>query len=176
MGTVEVFDTMLESVNDKVVGMRHTVFLSDWAPGVVHSMNLWNLNDKISSLRWHTILDRQTFYFQENMDGGGFEYSNIKQWGKNREIPDLHKRYHGDKWSTFSWNSINPVKEKVNLIPIAHDRSCCSMLYNEKKGVDYSTQAQPSKIALIEPAAQEITVESTVTTITLIRVSLQSTL
>ncbi|KAH8642484.1 hypothetical protein IG631_05426 [Alternaria alternata] len=49
------------------------------------------------------------------------------------------------------------------------------MLYNEKKGVNYSYQAQPSKIALMEPATQELTIESTDATANSVKACLQST-
>ncbi|KNG48971.1 hypothetical protein DDE82_007354 [Stemphylium lycopersici] len=175
MGAVELFDSGLSANEQDITYTRQTMFLSEWAPGTIHSFNLWYMNDRISAARWHTLLDRQTFTLFENYNGTGYAFNNIRAWGKTKEVYNLHHINHGNNLSAFSWTSVSPVKEKIDPITIAHDRSTCSMLYNEKKGVNYSTQAQPSKITLMEPATQEITVESTDSTVTSVTAHLQST-
>ena len=149
--------------------------MSEWAPGVIYSFNFWWMNDKISCARWHTLLNRQTVSLFEHANGTGFEFNNIRAWGKTKEAYDLHVINHGNNLSAFSWTSVNPVKEKIEPVTISQDRSTCSMLYNEKKGVNYSYQAQPSKISLMEPATQELTIESTDATATSVEACLQST-
>ena len=59
---------------------------------------------------------------------------------KPRNAYDLAKLDHSDKLSAFSWSIVNPVKEKTDPITITYNHSSCSMLYNEKNGVNYSTQ------------------------------------
>jgi hypothetical protein len=175
MGAVELFDARGHALAENQTLNRQTIFLSEWAPGVVHSFNTWYMNDRISSARWHTLLNRQTVTLFEHADGAGYQFNNIRAWGKTKEAYDLHFTSHGNSLSAFSWTSVRPVKEKIEPITISHDRSTCSMLYNEKKGVNYSTQAQPSKIALMEPATQELTIESTDATATSVKACLQST-
>ncbi|KAI4957343.1 hypothetical protein J4E86_005817 [Alternaria arbusti] len=175
MGAVELFDAHARELIGSQTYSRQTIFLSEWAPGVLHSFNFWWMNDRVTCARWHTLLNRQTVTLFEHANGTGYEFNNIRAWGKTKEVYDLHVVNHGDKLSAFSWTSVSPVKEKIEPITISHDRSSCSMLYNEKKGVNYSTQAQPSKIALMEPATQELTIESTDATATSVKACLQST-
>jgi hypothetical protein len=175
MGAVEIFDGNGSQIVETQAYHRQTIFLSEWAPGVIYSFNFWWMNDKISCARWHTLLHRQTVSLFEHANGTGFEFNNIRAWGKTKEAYDLHVINHGNNLSAFSWTSVNPVKEKIEPITISQDRSTCSMLYNEKKGTNYSYQAQPSRITLIEPATQELTIESTDATATSVKACLQST-
>jgi hypothetical protein len=175
MGAVEIFDGNGSQIVETQAYHRQTIFLSEWAPGVIYSFNFWWMNDKISCARWHTLLHRQTLSLFEHANGTGFEFNNIRAWGKTKEAYDLHVINHGNNLSAFSWTSVNPIKEKIEPVTISQDRSTCSMLYNEKKGVNYSYQAQPNKISLMEPATQELTIESTDATATSVKACLQST-
>src|SRR5437763_1182156 len=70
-------------------GNRSTIFLSEWNSGTLYSISDWWLQDRISSVRWKTLSDRQTAVLFDNSDGSGDQYNNIKGWGDVKEIASL---------------------------------------------------------------------------------------
>lgn len=78
MGAVELFDARGHALAENQTLNRQNIFLSEWAPGVVHSFNTWYMNDRTSSARWHTLLNRQTVTLFEHADGAGYQFNNIR--------------------------------------------------------------------------------------------------
>ncbi len=90
-----------------------TIFLSEWIPGAINTIDAWWLQDAISSIRWRTLNDRQTAVLFDESDGSGNQYNNIKGWGSVKEIANLDDFGIADSISAFRWNAINPMKEII---------------------------------------------------------------
>jgi hypothetical protein len=175
LGAVEIFDATKEGLKGNKKWARQTIFLSEWAPGVVHGIGSWLMNDKISSARWNSLVDRQTVTLFEHADGSGDQYNNIKGWGTVKEEPDFHRLDHGDKFSSFSWKAINPVKEKIDPIILTPDHSNGFTLTSDQSGNNGGKQVLPVKLTITKANTEEITVETTDTTATSVGATLETT-
>ncbi|KAF7856338.1 hypothetical protein EAF04_009866 [Stromatinia cepivora] len=142
-------------------GRRATIFLSEWAPGVVHSLDGWQLNNTASSLCWKSLLDRQTATLYDSSDGTGQTYSNIKGWGSIKEIPLLGGVQFNDRPSAFRWDSVNPVKEIIEPFTIvASNASNDGGLTSVSSGTNDSSESQSIDVSLTNSTAQTVTVET----------------
>ena len=161
MGAIELFDAV------KWNGLnRSTIFLSEWPPGVPHSILDWHINDRISSARWHTLRDRQQATLFYDIGNGG-QFDNIQGWGdpEDKEEEDFRDADHNDKFTSFQWDAIVPVREEILPLLITPDRSNSQPLTAIKSEENNSNQVQESKVTLIDTTHQEVTVETTDTTV-----------
>ena len=90
-----------------------TIFLSEWSPNTWNSIDSWWLQDAITSIRWHSLNDRQTAALSDNSDGSGNQYDNIKGFGLTKEVANFGDFGVNDVFSAFRWNAVNPVKEII---------------------------------------------------------------
>lgn len=156
IGAIELFDA------DKFTGRRSTIFLSEWEPGKVHSIVKWQLQDTISSIRWHTLVDRQTAAVYDTAEGtGGMAYSNIKGWGSTKEIASLSDIRLNDCISSFKWEPVNPVKEIIEpFVVTANESSDGFGLTSTVQGTNDSSLAQPVSVSLTNTTAQTVTIST----------------
>lgn len=97
-------------------GNRSILFFSEWPSYTLTSIQGWYLDDKVSSIRWDQLHDRQQVYFYNNTDGSGSSYNNVKGWGSFTEISDLGTVGFNDAMSSFKWVGLAPVKEIIDPI------------------------------------------------------------
>ncbi|KAJ8059118.1 hypothetical protein OCU04_012095 [Sclerotinia nivalis] len=83
IGAVELFDAF------NFTGRRTTIFLSEWEPGVIHNIQSWRVQDTVGSIRWCTLLDRQTVAFYDGADGTGSTCASVKGWGSTKEVSNM---------------------------------------------------------------------------------------
>ena len=156
LGAIELFDDL------NFAGNRNTVFLSEWNPGTLWPITDWWLNDKISSMRWKTLSDRQTAVLFENTDGSGAQYNNIKGWGDLKEVSNLPDVRFNDQASSFRWDAIAPVKEIIAPFPITAGSSSSSPgLTSIVEGTNDSSLPLPVTVTLTNTKAQNVTVSTT---------------
>ncbi|KAA8565164.1 hypothetical protein EYC84_010905 [Monilinia fructicola] len=155
VGAVELF------ADGGYTGRRTTIFLSEWESGKVQSFRNWGMNNTCSSLRWHTLGDRQTVTLYDGEDGNGTSYSNIKGWGSIKEVPYMWEVRFNDCISSFRWDRIVPKKEIIAPFNImANGASSSSGLTAVSEGVNRSSHVQPVVIELKNSDSQTITVET----------------
>jgi hypothetical protein len=156
LGAIEVFDDV------NFAGNRSTIFLSEWNSGTIYSISDWWLQDRISSLRWKTLGDRQTAVLFDNNDGTGDQYNNIKGWGDLKEMASLPDYSFNDRASAFRWDGIVPVKEIIAPFNVvAGAGSSSSGLTSVINGTNGSILAQPVTVTLSNTDAQTVTVSTT---------------
>lgn len=142
-------------------GNRTTIFLSEWPPGRTHELGGWWLNDKISSVRWTTLHDRQMVSLFEHSNGSGRRYENVFGWSSKKEIARLSDVSFNDCISSFSWQALAPKKEiftNIVLRPNISEGSELPGLYSSKTGTNLTSETQIDKISLKDETAQEITI------------------
>jgi hypothetical protein len=155
MGAIELF------ADNDFWGRHHTIFLSEWAPGIVHSLRGWTMNNDIGSIRWKTLSDRQTVTLYDGEDGSGSSYSNIKGWGSFKELAKMSDVRFDDRVSSFRWDSIVPAKEIIEpFIIMASPTSNALGLTLRIDGINNSTEVQPVVVTLTNETSQTVTVES----------------
>ncbi|KAM0150459.1 hypothetical protein ACHAPG_008803 [Botrytis cinerea] len=159
MGAIELFDAI------NFTGRRSTIFLSEWQPGVCHSITNWQLQDSISSVRWKTLQDRQTAILYDGDDtpqyAGYAQFANIKGWGSTKECADLPQLFMNDCVSSFKWNSINPVKEIIEPLKITTgSASNTSGLTSNNTGINDSDASQNVTVAIKNSTSQTVTVQT----------------
>jgi hypothetical protein len=153
LGAIEVFDDV------NFGGNRSAIFLSEWNSGTIYSIADWWLQDRISSVRWKTLGDRQTAALFDNVDGSGDQYNNIKGWGNAKEIASLPDVSFNDRASSFRWDGIVPVKEIIAPFNvIAGTASGSSGLTSVINGTNGSSVQQPVTVTLTNTDAQTVTV------------------
>lgn len=162
LGAVVLF----ENVN--YGGNRSILFLSEWPSYSLISIAGWYLDDKLSSINWSNLADRQQVYFYDNTDGSGSSYTNVKGWGSFKEISDLGQVGFNDRMSAFQWTGLAPVKEVIepvnmNLTFSAGDSESLSQT------TDYTNQSSVSQTfvaSFSDSQSQTLTVTSTETVVT----------
>ncbi|RAL66849.1 hypothetical protein DID88_007632 [Monilinia fructigena] len=144
------------------LGRRSTIFLSEWAPGKVHSIVRWQLQDTISSVRWRTLVDRQTAALYDSTDGtGGMAYSSIKGWGSTKELASLSDIRLNDCISSFKWERVNPVKEIIEPFAVTTNNSTDGFgLTSVVEGTNDSSLAQPVVVSLKNSTSQAVTIST----------------
>jgi hypothetical protein len=157
LGAFEVF----EDTNFK--GNRSTIFLSEWEPGAIFSIGNWYLQDRISSVRWKALSDRQTAALFDNSNGTGDLFDNIKGWGDTKEIADLAAIRFNDRASAFRWDGIVPKKEIVAPFNVtaSSDGPGSFGLSSVVSGVNRTSAPQPVTVTLNNTDAQTVTVATT---------------
>lgn len=161
LGAIELF----ENVN--FGGNRAILFLCEWDPDEFHSIAEWWLQDKVSSVRWRTLNDRQTAGLFQNANGSGDSYKNIKGYGDTKEIANLDEIRFNDSMSSFCWNAINPKKELIKPFEIkTGNQSDSSSLTSVINGTNQSSLPQQVEVALTNEEAQKVTVSTTDTHVT----------
>jgi hypothetical protein len=113
MGAIEFFD------DENFQGNRATIFLSEWESGQTYSIADWYLQDRISSVRWKSLNDRQKAKLFDNHDGTGDVYSGIIGWGASKEVASLSSIGFSDKVSGFRWESLVPRYEIIAPVIIS---------------------------------------------------------
>jgi hypothetical protein len=156
MGAIELFDAA------NFTGRQSTIFLSEWPQGQVHSIQRWQLQDTITSVRWKTLQDRQT---AELYDGGGNDaygkFSNIKGWGSTKEVANLSDFRMNDCVTSFMWDSVDPIKEIIKPFNItASNITDGSGLTSHVSGNNIGTGELGVKVALTNTTAQTVTLET----------------
>ncbi|KAJ5852579.1 uncharacterized protein N7529_011964 [Penicillium soppii] len=154
MGAIEMFDDV------DFNGGRTTIFLSEWNSGQIYPVNNWWLQDKVSSIRWKSLNDRQKATLFDNSDGTGNEYDNIKGWGNIKEIANLgDDATFNDQMSSFRWDGITPEKEIIAPFNIVLGNvSSSSGLTSVISGTNSSSLAQPVTVTLTNSDAQTLTI------------------
>ncbi len=153
LGAIELFDDL------DFGGNRSTIFLSEWNSGKIYSIVDWWLQDRLSSIRWKTLNDRQTAIVFDNGDGTGDQYNNIKGWGNTKEISNLINIGFNDRVSAFRWDGVVPVKEIIAPFNvIASNAAGSSSLNSVVNGTNNSSVSQPVTVTLNNSTAQTVTV------------------
>jgi len=155
-GAIEMFDGINYS------GARQTIFLAEWNSGQINSIGDWYMNDRLSSISWKTINDRQKVSLFSNIDGSGDQYNNIKGWGSVSQIDDLRTVRFNDAASSFQWNGILPQQEIIEPFKIIANAGSKSSpgLVAESNGINNSSVPQPVTVTLSRATAQTLTTET----------------
>jgi hypothetical protein len=166
LGAIELFE------DDNFQGGRSTLFLSEWNTGTVYSLSEWWLQDKISSIRWKMLKDRQTAQFFDNADGSGSNYSNVKGYGDIKEIASLRDIRLNDCISSFRWDEINPKKEVIAPFEVKSSTGSDAIsLTSTVNGTNKTSLSQPVTVSLNDTESQTVTVSTTDTFATGIKAS-----
>jgi len=149
-------------------GNKLTIFLSEWSSGDVHSIGTWNLQDKITSMKWRTLNDRQTVDLFDNSDGTGDSYQNVKGWGDTKEISNLKDIRMNDKISSFRWNPVLPKKEVIAPFHINTNSASSGFkgLTATQAGTNDSTATQSIVLNITNTTAQSVSTTTTDTFVT----------
>ncbi|CAN9163188.1 unnamed protein product [Alternaria alternata] len=124
-GAIELFDDQ-DFTNNRV-----TIFLSEWAPKTLHTMDRWWINDRTTSLRWKS-LDRESVELFDNPDGRGESFNRIMGGGETREVRKLQDFGFNDRITAFRWSNIKPIYEVVQPVVIAEtDQDVDQSIYEE---------------------------------------------
>ncbi|TGO30047.1 hypothetical protein BPAE_0008g00390 [Botrytis paeoniae] len=155
MGVVELF------CRSDFTHARVNLWLCEWEPGVVHSLEGWDINDDASSARWRTLLDRQSVILYQYSDGTGKTYNNIKGWGGIKQISDFSDVDFNDTASAWKWEAANPIKEIIAPFTITSTASSSSVgLTSVVDGTNDSDQVQPVVVTLNNTKEQTVTVQT----------------
>jgi hypothetical protein len=156
LGAIELFEDL------DFRGNRITLFLCEWASGVVHDFSRWWMQDQATSVKWCTLQDRQTATLYENSDGSGNQFNDIQGWGNIKSIHQLGDFRFNDMASAFRWDPINPVKEIIAPFTInSGDGAGSTGLTSVVTGTNRSSLAQPVTLQLNNSTAQTVTVTTT---------------
>jgi hypothetical protein len=156
LGAIELFDN--DSADDKFSGNRATVFLSEFPSGTIISIQDWYLNDRISSIRWKSMQDRQTATLFENPDGTGTQYNNIVGYGVSKEVADLGAFGFDDSFSAFRWDAVIPKKEIIAPFAIPSTSFTGTQgLTSSLLMTNNSSLEQPLTVSINKENAQEVT-------------------
>lgn len=160
IGAIELF------ADPKFQGRRTTLFLSEWAPEVVHSLRGWSINDNVSSIRWNTLQDRQTATLYSGLDGNENQYNNIKSWGSFKEIANMDDVGFDDTVSSFKWEALVPEKEIIEPFVISSANTSSSFsLFSNLSGTNNTSIQQSVDISLVDTKSQTIFVETSDTNV-----------
>jgi hypothetical protein len=149
-------------------GSRSILFLSEWPANQTSSIADWYLQDRLSSIRWDKLNDRQQVWFYNNVDGTGGSYTNTKGWGTFKEIADLRTVGFNDVMSAFKWQGLVPKKEIIepftlNLTFAVGDQQSISQTTDYRN----AGSVQQSFVAsFTDSEAQTLTVSTTETVVT----------
>lgn len=159
MGAIELF------ADTNYGGNRSVLFFSEWNAGQLYSFNGWWIDNKASSIRWHTLDPRQTVSMWDvatGPDGANSFYSNISGSGGIKEIPDLRDVNFDDQASSFQWDSVNPVLEQIDPIVITSaSEQVLDTVQTVVVGSNQSTEDQPITVDVSREDETSMTVEST---------------
>jgi hypothetical protein len=146
-------------------GNRTAVFLAEWPAFQVNSIKDWYLADRVSSVNWSTINDRQMVSLFNNSDGTGISYGNINGWGAVKQIPNLSTVSFNDVMSSFSWTPLAPVKEIIQpfTMNLTFGPTGSTGLSTTESGTNSSPVAQQITVQFNQQDAQTLTVASTET-------------
>ena len=160
IGAIELF------ADPKFQGRRTTLFLSEWAPGAVHSLRGWSMDDNVSSIRWYTLQDRQTATLYSGLDGNENQYNNIKSWGGFKEIANMDDVGFDDTVSSFKWEALVPEKEIIEPFVISSANTSSSFsLFSNLSGTNNTSIQQSVDISLVDTKSQTIYVETSDTNV-----------
>jgi hypothetical protein len=98
-------------------GSRTVVFLSDWEPGTIHNISSWWINDRCSSVKWHTLDDRVNCALYADVQAGSSKL--LTGYNKAREIANLQEQNMDDNISSFIWKGLVPKREIIKPFQIA---------------------------------------------------------
>ncbi|KAI1131681.1 hypothetical protein F5Y10DRAFT_43613 [Nemania abortiva] len=154
-GAIEMFDDL------DYTHIRQVIFLADFEPGVIHDISRWYMNDKMTSVRWRSMVDRQTAALFEHPDGAGASYRNISGTISTKEVSDLRTVGFDDKISSFRWDAIVPMKEIIAPFNVtaASSRSSSSLV-STISGTNQSSLPQPVTVKLRNSTSQTVTVST----------------
>jgi len=154
MGAVELYD----DANFK--GNRNVIFLGEWPLATAISLDGWWLRNRVTSVRWTMLDDRQTVDLFSNTDGTGRSYSNIRGWGRHKEIADLGQVSFNDAMSSFIWHALVPKKEAIMPfnMDLAVSTADARTYSDESHGANDSPNTQTANLAVNESHAQAVQV------------------
>ena len=157
MGAIELYE------DANFGGNRNVLFLSEWDEGKLQSITGWYLEDRVSSVIWNTLDDRQTASLYANGDGSGVSYNNIKGWGSVRQITDLSTVSFNDTMSSFQWNGLAPKKEVIApfTLDLHLDTTGAQGLRAVAKGVNNASTPLPVQVSFDNQTSQTLTVTQT---------------
>lgn len=160
IGAIELF------ADPNFQGRRTTLFLSEWAPGAVHSLRGWSMDDNVSSIRWYTLQDRQTATLYSGLDGNENQYNNIKSWGGFKEIANMNDVGFDDTVSSFKWEALVPEKEIIEPFVISSANTSSSFsLFSNLSGTNNTSVQQSIDISLVDTKSQTISIETSDTNV-----------
>lgn len=166
LGAIEIFDDVDFGAN------RNTLFLSEWNSGRIYSIEEWWLQDRVSSIRWRTLNDRQTAQMFDNVDGSGDSYNNIKGYGTTKEIANLDDIRLNDRISSFRWDGIVPKKEIIAPFDVKVSTGTDALgLTSVLHGTNGGSLPAPVVLTLNDTTTQTVTVSTTDTHVTAIKTS-----
>jgi hypothetical protein len=154
-GAIEFF------TGPKCTSNRATIFLSEWNSGQRCDISRWWLADKITSIRWKSLLDRQTADVSEHPNGSGRRFANIIPWHDKKEISDLSDIDLNKVVSSFMWTAIDPCKEIIHPFKLAINPSGNYRIYRKNaSGRNNTTEPQQFHVRVDEKKAQSVTVST----------------
>ncbi|CAN9085371.1 unnamed protein product [Alternaria alternata] len=144
--TVDLNQGAIELLDDQdFTNNRVTIFLSEWAPETLHTMDRWWINDRTTSLRWKS-LDRESVELFDNPDGRGESFNRIMGGGETQEVRKLQDFGFNDRITAFRWSNIKPIHSVVQPVMIAEtdqdvDRSIYEEIWVENPGHEEALMA-----------------------------------
>jgi hypothetical protein len=142
-------------------GSRTVVFLSDWEPGTIHNISSWWINDRCSSVKWHTLDDRVTCTLYADVQAGSSKL--LTGYNKTKEIPNLQEQNMDDNISSFLWKGLVPKREIIKpfQVPITLDMSDSKTFTASTKYFNDTDVEQEFEVKLEREEAETLTVTTT---------------
>lgn len=94
-------------------GARTTIFPEEWEFNKEkgYNINEWHSHDRVSSIKWHNMIDTVIMKIYEATNKGGKSSSIARGSG---EISDLNSVGMNDRMSSFDFTRVKPVKEELH--------------------------------------------------------------
>ncbi|CAN9393345.1 unnamed protein product [Alternaria alternata] len=102
-------------------GVRIAIFLSEWNSDHRIDISQWWLNDRVSSMRWKSLVDRQTAEVSQHGDGTGKRFDNLLAWQSNKEMAKMTDIAFNDGVSSVKWTAVVPCKEIIHPFKMTPD-------------------------------------------------------
>jgi hypothetical protein len=154
-GAIELFEA------SDFQGVRTAIFLSEWNSEHRIDISQWWLNDRVSSMRWKSLVDRQTAEVSQHADGTGKRFDNLLAWQSNKEIAKMVDIDFNDGVSSVKWTAVVPRKEIIHPFKMTPDPQGGFRLYRgTNNGRNNTNMSQPSVVRIHEEKAQSITIST----------------
>ncbi|CAN9385952.1 unnamed protein product [Alternaria alternata] len=154
-GAIELFEA------SDFQGVRIAIFLSEWNSDHRIDISQWWLNDRVSSMRWKSLVDRQTAEVSQHGDGTGKRFDNLLAWQSNKEMAKMTDIAFNDGVSSVKWTAVVPCKEIIHPFKMTPDPQGGFRLYRgTNNGRNNTNVSQQSVVRIHEEKAQSITIST----------------
>ena len=139
-GVVEMFDDL------DYTGIRQALYLSEWPSDTFINIDKWHMNDRMTSIKWESLFDKQTAHFYADPNGGGAAFNQVISWGSTKGQTDLRKFGFDDTVSCFDWSPLIPKLEEIAPFNINTTKTADQTVGESVEDANHTDQ--PGKITL----------------------------